>query len=199
MILVNGIPNSGAHAVMSLLASVGMERIPGILNGLDPKHPPQIGATIADPEVDPLDVAEMQTDRYFLQGHVIHDHADSIYSKVIWVVRHPRNVIASAARRSTGFPYGDQLPYVISNFNRIGIVETYRAFMGWQGASMTMRYEDIAPDFTDPHPALYQDSPESLDTYTGSPSNWTDHWTKEADEWWAVAGGPELETELGYG
>jgi hypothetical protein len=198
MILVNGIPNSGAHAVMSLLASFGMERIPGILNGLDPKHPPQIGMTLADPYVEPLDVAEMKTDRYFLQGHVLADHADLIGSKVIWILRHPRNLIASVARNRTGFPYGDHLPDVIRSFNRVGVVKTYRAFMDWHDKAMVIRYEDIPREFTEPHPALYQDSNESLDTYSGAPSDWRDLWTDEADEFWYAYNGPELETDLGY-
>ena len=198
MILVNGIPNSGAHAVMSLLASFGMERIPGMLFGMDPHHPPQIGATVADPDIEGLCYSAMKTDRYFLQGRVLFQHASLIDAKVIWVLRHPRNVIVSGVRQLNQSEPKVSLEEVIRLHNRIGIVGTYRAFMGWRETAMVIRYEDIPPEFTEPHPALYQDSAKNLDTFTGNPSDWTSVWTEQADKCWAGMGGPELEAELGY-
>lgn len=186
MIVANGLPKSGTHALMRVLKAQGLKRAPGLYDGMRGKAHIRPTKAFRAPTKGGLD------DSWFVHGHV-----PAAYDLDCWVItifRDPRNVAVSCARAYLG---GD-VAKVIREFQGASIVKRYRSFLGWRLKALTVRYEDICEAARRLPANLYQEAVEDHDTYTGSPSDWREWWNSEAEDAWRKAGGYDLLFEAGY-
>ena len=187
MIVANGVPQSGTHALMASLAAEGRKRLPGLFEGR-PGRPFYIKPTAADPEPASLNDALKASDDYFIHGHVACGRGlEKLPCRVVTIRRDPRNVLISYARKS-----GRALLEVLRNFYGLPFVRVYRSFLGWP---VVVRYEDMG--FVE-GPNLYEDSPVDASTWTGDPSDWRKEWTTDFEVEWRRAKGPKLVADAGY-
>lgn len=217
MIVANGVPKSGTHALMALLAMQGGKRVPGILDGFRGPRA-LLMPTGAWPAVPTLEQATALPHDHFLHGHVPADVEVPPSVKVVTVLRHPRNVLVSYSRRfafnrmilkwiarrrrgmHTALGSPPTLQEILANgFVDRPFVEVYRRFLGWRGRGLVVRYEDIPRDFTAGAPDLYAGAAEDHNTLTSEPTDWREVWTPDIDASWRAAGGYELEQDAGYG
>lgn len=190
MIVVNGLPKSGTHAVMSWLTQMGLKRRPGtILPSPDGLH--VVGGDIHSIEQD-------GREGYFILAHVPARLA--LPGSVITVFRDPRNVLVSYCRhREREDCDRPSLVEAIGSFWNQPFVPLYDSYLGWHGRSVVLRYEDMPSWQVGDGASLYAGQSRDWNTRTGSPSDWRDHWTQEAEEAWQDAGGVELLARAGYG
>lgn len=194
MIIANGCPKSGTHALMRLLAREGMQRAPGLLEGRHPRREFRIKATPADP--NPISIAQAKAlpDSYFMHGHV-RAAAKVDWCRFITVIRDPRNVLVSYSRWSEGV---SDLVEAMDNFFGHPFAEVYRGFLGWQGQSEVIRYEALSFEAALTDVNVYAGAADNRDTWTGSPSSWQDWWSERVECKWRQIGGAALLDEAGY-
>lgn len=203
MIIANGLPKSGTHALMAWLDSMGLKRHPGVLQVRDVKDGYGYGITYnGDRSVDLLlDVPH----NVYMHGHIPFSEAavDSLDgAMVITMFRDPRNVLVSYARyRSTEGPRNWTVKNAVQDFWGEPFVPRYRSYLGWRGNGLCIRFEDTtgvgdgAGIYAGRRPAWDK---VSHNTRTGAPSDWSEWWTPETQEVWERAGGPGLLEEAGY-
>lgn len=196
MVLINGCPKSGTHAVMELLASMGVERAPGIVN--HDNGVVGVFATPADPNPVSMDEVRTPGPPRFIHAHVPAGDWDLGAARVIAVLRDPRNVLVSWTRwRNRDTVTEAALLDALDWFYDTGpFVEVYRSFLGWRGRALVVRYEDVPRDFS--RVDLYEEAEQDRSTWMSSPSDWRACWTTRVDEAFREAGGLEMLVEAGY-
>jgi hypothetical protein len=188
MIIVNGCPKSGTHAVMSMLSKMGLSRVC-----------PTVYSAAQARSFDALDHT------HYVAGHIpaplssLGEEALSGFL-VFTIFRDPRNVLTSYCRFRKKI---DDLDLSIANslkdFWGHEFVPYYRSFLGWRepGRCIVLRYEDLPLHQMGDGSTLYSD--QKWNTYTGSPSNWEVMWSDADCDAFDRAGGRELVEEAGYG
>lgn len=191
MILANGCPKSGTHALMAMLAKEGGKRVPGLMDGLHDRRPLKLRGTPSDPSPVTWGRALSLDDGYFLHAHVRSAHARELPGfRVITIFRDPRNVLVSYMRWK-----GLGAEAVLRHFLGRPFVEVYRGFLGWGRHGEWLRYEDIG---IVAGPPGYENAERANSTWTGAPSDWRDYWTDRVARAWRAAGGDDLVAEAGY-
>jgi hypothetical protein len=191
MFVINGCPKSGTHALMALLDTMGLKRVPGTILPLDDN--------VYVYGNDYLSSMQIIPDNCYILGHVADSHAHFLNGfRVITVFRDPRNVLVSYCRHQKRNGVDVTIRQALEDFWDFPFIEVYRSYLGWFGKSMVVRYEDM-PDFVIGNgDGIYQGHEQDWNTRTGSPSSWQEVWTKEDEASWIEAGGPELLVEAGY-
>lgn len=188
MVIVNGMPKSGTHAVMAWLADMGLKRRPGTIL---PAPMFKVRAVGVELEAIKRDFREGM----FVLAHV--PASRSLWAPTITVFRDPRNMLVSYCRhRMREDNIGISIPEAIRDYWGQPFVPTYISYLPWRGLCTTLRYEDLRPSNG---ARIYEDHPRDWNTYTGCSSNWRDVWDGEAEDAWQEAGGPELLNRAGYG
>lgn len=179
MILANGCPKSGTHALMAWLEVLGLRRAPGLLKA--PTGRAEYRPTPRDPEIPPW--SRLRNHGDFVHTHVPADVDLPPCRSVVVVKRYPRNVLVSYVRdpRTPSTTLHDALHH----FYAKPFVRVYRRYLRWRGRATVVPYEAIV-------------APPVGETYTGAPSNWREWWTDEFAAAWARAGGNRLVAEAGY-
>lgn len=216
MWLVNGPPKAGTHAVMHVLAGLGLERTPGIVRAFLRSEGPHTSKG-SDDETPSLQDVQAMPDNRFIHAH-IHDGIE-LDCRMVFVIRDPRDIAVSYSRWNRCSP---SLDTVIRRGyrRRQPLVASVRRYLGWlQRADLAIKFErlcaepeaatrDIAEAVGMPYredaarrigrivEPLYDDPVK--ETLTKARSEWRAWWTPEAEQVWREAGGPELVAELGY-
>ena len=192
MILANGCPKSGTHALMRLLATRGLTRLPGIGRGYEPGHRMKIDKTKADPE--PISwPLQGNTDRFFLHGHVVAG-VDVRGADVVTIIRDPRNVLLSYMRDQKVDAWK-----ALDDFCGHQFVPLYRRFLKWrEGGAIVLRYEEIDPAWLDETIDLYPNSQYSPDTYRMAHVDWRVDSAADINNAWRYFDGPQLVADAGY-
>lgn len=195
MILVNGMPKSGTHAVMAWLSRMGLKRCPGVMFSADGR------VQIAGKALSIGTLLDIP-DNVFMQAHVAAS-LDLGGFCVLTVLRDPRNVLVSYCRhRSRHDELEVSIAEAIKDFWGQPFVPLYRDFLGWRGKSIVVRYEDLVADHVGDGASIYDDQPEwdswIGNTRTGAPSNWEDHWDDEAERAFVESDGLDLLDRAGY-
>lgn len=199
MLLVNGCPKSGTHAVMSWLNRLGLSRHRGTVIERGGRLT-TIG--LENEEGAPLSVHKLSgcPDTVFILSHV-----PSIYAKelgkfaVITVFRDPRNVLVSYCRYKLALN-GQTLTLIqaMEDFWGQPFVEAYRSYLGWRGKSVIMNYENLPSSKVGDGSELYDGELVDWNTRTGAPSKWWEWWDDQTEEVWCEAGGQNLVDAVGY-
>lgn len=202
MILANGCPKSGTHALMAWLAMMGMKRIPGLVDGRRGRLEAELRPTEAYPDTVSLNKASERPHRYFCHSHVPSDCRIPDRLKVINIVRDPRNVLVSHARFRCvdGDIKGCCLAALLrEGFGKRPFMEVYRSFLGWEkrGAAV-VRYEQLSRDFLAGAPGLYAGAMCDQSTLNKRPTDWREHWTDDLEAAWSRLGGEALLRDAGY-
>lgn len=184
MLIANGLPKSGTHALMSWLLAIGLTRHKGRITDSPPTIRPwawgTAGLTLEELAAFPNSV--------FIHGHVA-PSPDLDRFMVVTIIRDPRNVLVSY-RRHRLREEGLEVSLVDAMRDYWGwgcFAAFYRAFLEWQGRATIVRYED-----------LEKCHPVARGSHTGVPSCWQDVWTDEAEEEWQRRDGPQLLRDAGY-
>ena len=138
--------------------------------------------------------------------------------RCIYIYRNPRNVLVSALRYRNHQRRGygteittEKLIDVFYDFFNNSLPSTYQAYSKWMGTNAhIVRFEDfisnpgefdkLADYLQVPRrPEAYKELSGGTATWTGSLSDWTQHWSPELDAHWIANGMPEIEHSLGYG
>ncbi len=188
MILANGISKSGTHYLALCLELMGFPKV----------YEPQPGLSCLMSHWTRVDKLPS------------HDHH-------ILIVRDPRNALISMVRsRSRPLLPGSIISHIRAYpgaNDEPSIGEFYDRFVGWvdDPDCVVVRYEKMLSDggLTIQKIAdrvggiatgVYETAPlTQTATWTGSPSNWHDHWTPEVEAAWEESGGLAAEKALGYG
>lgn len=198
MIVVNGLPKSGTHAVMAWLSRMGLKRCPGVIAPEDGRLKVHGSGGLS---VHTLSVVP---DNTFIQAHVPAELPLKGFS-VVTVFRDPRNVLVSYVRHRARWSGAEiTLAEAISDFWGAPFVDVYDSYLGWHGRCVAMKYESLAPDHVGDGSEIYAPDRPQWDkwignTRTGSPSDWRARWDDAAEEAWREAGGPALLARAGYG
>jgi hypothetical protein len=127
----------------------------------------------------------------------------------ITIFRNPRNCLVSMARFK-GLPVATgYLMRLVRAYNGGPMADELRGYLPWRGVAHCVRYEDlvasdaclrgIAAYLERPYPEdAFPNLPGLTMTWTGSPSDWRQHWSAELQAVWEAEGMAELERELGY-
>lgn len=195
MIVINGLPKSGTHAVMAWVSRFGLRKLRGLLtvNADWRLH-------VKDGDGLTIDRLRQLPDSIFIHAHVPAQYAGDLQGfAVITVFRDPRNVLVSYCRYRKQVDGLDvTIPQALADFWGWPFVECYRAYLGWRGKSVVLHYENIPPSQTGDGASLYAGEPLDWNTRTGAPSQWSQHWDAEAERRWIEHGGPELLNLAGY-
>lgn len=190
MIVVNGVPKSGTHALMALLDTMGLRRHPGTIL---PGPTPYLSG------MPRLDLASLHAvpDNVYVLAHVPASVRLEGF-RVLTIFRDPRNVILSyiAHRLRDGYIVG--FATALADFWGHPFVDTYRGYLGWRGRSAVMRYEDLPEHVIGDGSGIYRGTGHDWNTRTGLPSRWETVWDKTMASAWATAGGDELLKDAGY-
>ena len=192
MIVVNGCPKSGCHAVMALLDTVGLKRCPGTIIPM--------GDGVYVEGLPVMSTVGLRTlpDNVYVLAHVPAQYSLGGF-RVITVFRDPRNVLVSYCRhrkRDDALDVG--VPQALENFWGQSFVELYAGFLGWRGRSVVMRYEDMPAEVIGDGAGIYANHDQDWNTRTDAPSDWRDVWSDVAEEAWIAHGGPALLAQAGY-
>lgn len=196
MIVANGCPKSGTHALMAFLASLGLKRFPGLLDGRMEKGlrlVPEYGSDGADTPL--LREAREMSDEWFIHGHVPAG-VETRGWRFLTIFRDPRNVLLSWCRHHERVKGEPITPHeaLISCHGAVPFVDLYRSFLGWRGRCLCLRYEDF-PAGPEPYGVA---TPEISETWTGTRVDWREEWDWELNKAWWQAGGNLLLAEAGY-
>lgn len=191
MIVCNGIPKSGTHALMALLDTMGLRRHPGTIL---PGPEPYISS------MPRLSLASLQSvpDNVYILAHVPASIRLEGF-KILTIFRDPRNVllsyIAHRLRR-------DNLIYTfnqgLTDFWGYPFIGAYRGYLGWRGRAAVIRYEDLPEHVVGNGSGIYRGTAHDWNTRTGKPNRWQSSWDATIEQAWAAAGGNELLAEAGY-
>lgn len=196
MVIANGCPKSGTHALMELFQAMGLKRAPGIVRGSGDGGTLVVNETPADPEtVDEEDVLEGRSG-WFIHGHLppVRDYGNAI---PVTVIRDPRNVIVSYQKHAV--LSGEDRPSLLdalTSFLGKPFFDVYPAFLDWQGSAPTVRYEDLPRVRWG---SVYEGANQDRSTWTDRPSDWMRDWSALEKRQWRGAGGNQLVREAGYG
>ena len=228
MIIVNGVPKSGGWMMVNYFTTCGCELEPG---GLMAYHKPT--AKLRQATGKPWDkylvrpVNEVLAD--YSRKRVISGHFNSCVDlpghDVVFVYRHPRDVLVSHARwRAVDLDWtGKTEPSraVVDSFmHNTGIISTllrqHRDFYGWLEKGIPVKFSDFVSDkniardlcaaldlpYHDPAESLCGNAPwvtkEYRGTWSGNHSHWEEFWDSTVDSLWQQYGGPEVETLYGF-
>jgi hypothetical protein len=172
---------------------MGLKRCPGTILGChsQPLH-------ISGINYLPLEAARCMPDNVFILGHVSAAHELDGF-RVVTIKRDPRNVLVSYCRHRKRVDGLDvSIPMALADFWGAPFVATYAGFLGWDGRSIVMRYEDMPSSVTGDGARIYEGQPKDWNTRTGSPSRWQELWDDHAEAAWQSHGGPELLEAAGY-
>jgi Sulfotransferase domain len=193
LIVVNGVPKSGTHALMALLDTMGLKRAPGTLLPLFDY------CYVEGMPYMTLAALRAIPDNSFMLAHVPASHTLTGL-RVITIFRDPRNVLVSYCRHRKRVEGIDvSIPQAISDFWGTPFVRLYESFLGWRGRSVVVRFEDLPGSVVGSGDGIYARHETDWNTRTGSPSRWQDTWDEKAEAAWLAAGGNELLVEAGYG
>lgn len=199
MIVANGLPKSGTHALMAWLSRMGLKRCPGVL------HVRSDGDLMVEGALS-IPTLSVMPDSTFIQGHVPFGHNLTGFS-VVTILRDPRNVLISYIRHRAA-SWGGGKRYTVAealeDFWGQPFVPAYESYLGWQGHSVILRYEEMPSRVIGDGGEIYTPDRPAWDkwignTRTGAPSQWLEHWTPSAEEAWQKAGGPALVRLADYG
>jgi hypothetical protein len=225
VIIVNGVPKSGTTMIVSYLTSCGLALEPGGLVA-DPGEPLTMTKSGPWPKVRSRGAVLKHRANDRVIGAHVHAGIDLWSHPVVFVFRHPRNVLISWARWvAVGLDWtnaaepapGDVLVQIdAAAIDRT--LDRMRAFVGWRDrAVFSIRFVDyvenpkavsadlcaalgIAP--VDPMKAFGDRAPWVTQgyrgTWSGRHSDWRALWTEELDKAWSTAGGPDVERLYGY-
>ena len=198
MIVANGVPKSGTHCVMAWLHSMGLQRVPGLIDGRNRKRRLRYYAPEFAGEVVSLAELREMPDTAFVHGHVHAAHKLDGF-RVVNIFRDPRNVLVSYVRHQERV-HSQRITVVdaINSFCGAPFVEAYRSFLGWRGRALCLRYEDFPPGFAGTGARLYAHAKHDHNTLTDSPSDWRGWWNRDIEHAWIAAGGPALLQEADY-
>lgn len=236
MIISNAVPKAGGHLLYAYLGACGLRKEPGELYadvdivGCSVVRRPLGGtrkkrvwpsktvrshrAMINDLRRDAVVNAHVH-DRIRLRGHV-----------VVFIYRHPRNILVSSVRFSLArFNWNPPEKVLAPERIRAGLDETAmrqaigrcQSFVGWiERADHSVRFEDFVaiPDAArkaaaaigltpaDPAEVLGDRAPwltaTHRGTWSGRHSNWAEFWDDEIDAEWRRLGGEDVEALYGY-
>jgi Sulfotransferase domain len=195
VIVVNGVPKSGTHAVLALLDTFGLKRCPGTLLPLHDYYYVEA--------VPHLTMASLQAipDNCYILAHVPALSSGQMLQglKFITVFRDPRNCLVSYCRhRKRVEDLNVSIAEAIRNYWGSPFVGLYESYLGWRGKSVVLRYEDLPGSVVGSGQGIYKGSGTDWNTRTGAPSRWQAVWTEEDEAAWVKAGGPELLVKAGY-
>lgn len=205
MIVANGAPKSGTHALMALLHLEGRRRVPGILYRLETEDRLVLRATVADREPMALEAALALDDGWYVHAHVCDDAWLAGQARVITMLRDPRDILVSYRRwHDPNRPNADRLPAgdaglvasIGAYFNR-PLVRVVRGFLGWRALAETRRFTELPLQRT-AGVSVYAGCGHDPSSETDRHSDWREHWTPAVHDAWAAAGGPALVREMGY-
>jgi hypothetical protein len=185
VVIVNGCPKSGTHAVMSMLSKMGLTRVSTV--------------TVYSP--DEADKYSDLDHSHYVAGHIPAKH-DLTSFLVVTIFRDPRNVLTSYCRYRKKMEDAEiSIPEAIADFWGAPFVSVYRSYLRWRepGRSVCLRYEDLPLHQVGNGAGLYPEDNDYWNTHTGSPSDWRRTWDRAAKVAWKSAGGPELLKGAGYG
>lgn len=181
MIIANGMPKSGTHALMAHLEAKGLRRYPGIIKGrdkgIDLRH---LGGW--DEPIEGYD---------FVHGHVPTKARKAAEGfDIVTIFRDPRNVLASYARAFKA-KWGGRPNFIAAMDDFFGrpFAAVAAEYVEWPKFSEIVRYEDLQPPVS---------ATRLSQTWTGSPSHWREWWTPEIDAAWHKRDGSEIVTKFGY-
>lgn len=199
MIVCNGCPKSGTHALMSLIAMTGASRLAGVLDGRPANGPKLVvRPTKADPCVDSLKVNLAKPHGHYIHGHVpVHHWLDLTKAKVITIVRDPRNVLTSYLRAKKADLNPHNLKLALNDFYGEPFYSLYLSFLGWKNFGAIVRFENIPRDFAPPDP-VYREAKRDHSTKTQHAMDWSEWWCPETERLWNDAKGPALLKAAGY-
>lgn len=189
MIIVNGIPKSGTHAVMAWFTRMGMQRHPGTL------LPAPNGVRAAGVSLE--QVKQNNRPGMFILAHV--PATRELWGNVVTVFRDPRNMLVSYCRhreREDGFR--PTLAEAIRDYWGQPFVPLYDSYLGWKGRSVVIYYEDLPPAQIGDGGSIYVGHDRDWNTRTGEPSDWRNEWNDEAEDAWRASDGPGLLRRSGY-
>lgn len=198
MVIANGCPKSGTHALMEWLQRMGLKRAPGIVKAEPGRSTLRVYGTPADPE--PVTAAEVLEGRpgWFIHGHLqpVKDVGDAT---VITVVRDPRNVLVSYVRwwNSLNEKQTTLLETLGAFFDDSDypFLDIYRDFLGWAGRGPIMRYEHMPRVKL---PGVYNGASANHSTWNDEPSDWRSAWSDDIEREWLRRGGARALIEAGY-
>lgn len=226
MIIVNGVPKSGTTMIVSYLQSCGLRLEPG---GLVAEPGDKLNMARGGPWRRVRSLWEVMNHRANDRVIGAHVHADiDLWSHpVVFVYRHPRNVLVSWSRWvSVGLDWtrAEAEPPLAEVHARMDgeaierVLGRMRAYVGWrERAAISFRFADyvenpkavsaticaavgIAP--ADPMKAFGDRAPwvtsNYRGTWSGRHSDWRAFWTDAIDAAWNAAGGPDVEALYGY-
>jgi hypothetical protein len=235
LIISNAVPKAGGHFLFAYLGECGLDREHGELYadirvyGSRVMRRPLGGSQKAIWGTRQLRTPEnilkdMSTTKV-VNAHV-HDGVDLEGHKVVFVYRHPRNILVSACRFSlVQFTWDDKTKEPSIQDIRTNLAGHMRstvarcmAFHGWMfEADVVARFEDLVnPNSGEarkvaerlglepkcPTKVLGNNTPWVTESYrgtwSGKHSRWEDVWDKAIDEEWRRLGGHKVEKMYGY-
>ncbi len=188
MILCNGIPKSGTHYLALCMELMGFPKV------YEPREGPCC-----------------------LMNHWTMDDKLPEHDHHFLIIRHPRNAMISMLRERERPLVPGVLISAIRAYppaaDRVSMVKFYDRFAGWltDRDCVVVRYETMLSDGGETISKIarltggvaqdvYESAPSvQTATWTGSPSNWRDHWTPGVEKIWQENGCTALEETLGYG
>lgn len=204
MLVISSVPKAGSHAVMALLARMGLTRQAGTIQANTPDQTPHIdfgedGKASGDEFTEWLrQYREHYSDRYFVLAHVCAASAKLLDGfPVLTVFRDPRNCLTSYCRhraRTDGAQF--TIAQAIADYWGAPFIPTYQGYLPWRGRAVVMRFEDLPPAVVGNGDSIYPN--QNWNTRTDQHSDWVNDWQREDHAAWREAGGRELARDAGY-
>lgn len=232
MIISNAVPKAGGHLLFAYLRACGLEREPGELYAdVDVSRSyPVTRRPLSQSMKDiwhgfvlrpPDEILADRASANVVNAHV-HDGIDLSGHRVVFMYRHPRNILISDARfQAVQFnwtpprdePSADAVRKLLDKHNIARTIARCECFAGWlDKAEVSVGFEDFVAGHVDVAGALGIAGPAEFTgaqaawitptyrgTYSGRHSDWRDFWDKRLESAWDSAGGPRVEELYGYG